>query len=164
MKRTLLLCVCALFSAGPALAAVATAPQPAADASAAANEVSASAEAFLQQADQAARQGNTLAAVQLYQSAIIFAPTDPAGYDRLAQFYATTNQPDMAEKYFGIALDVDPANPPALKGLALLDLAAGDVAGAKKQRDLLVRACGVACPETAQVEKALNAGASGAPN
>lgn len=154
MGRTILLSLAAALFASSALAAVATAPRTTADALA-------QAEAFLQQADDAAQRGEMLAAVQLYQSAIIFAPTNAGAYNRLAQFYANGNQPDMAEKYFGIALDVDPANPLALKGLALLDLAAGDLAGARAQRDLLVRSCGQACPETAQVEKALNAGAAG---
>jgi len=39
----------------------------------------------------------------------------------------------------------------------LLDLAAGNRAGAEAQRDMLLRACGATCPETAQVERALNA-------
>jgi len=42
-----------------------------------------------------------------------------------------------------------------LGSLALLDLSVGDRAGAEAQRDLLMRACGATCPETAQVEKAL---------
>ncbi len=153
MKRRFVLSICVVLCAGPASLAAVAAEGPAP-----------SAGTFLQEADEAAKQGNALAAVQLYQSAIIFAPSDPNGYNRLAQYYVGAHQPDMAEKYFGIALDVDPANASALKGLALLDLAAGDLVGARKQRDLLVRACGAACPETAQVEKALNAGASGAPN
>ena len=155
MKRRFVLSLCAALSAVPAAAAAVVTT---------AESLTANPGSFLQQADAAAQQGDALAAVQLYQSAIIFAPLDPNGYNRLAELYVTTNQPDLAEKYFGIALDVDPANPLALKGLALLDLAAGDLAGAKKQHDILVRACGVKCPETAQVEKALNAGAGEAPN
>jgi len=52
---------------------------------------------------------------------------------------------------------VEPAYAPALEGLALLDLAAGNRAGAEAQHDILLRACGATCPETAQVERALNA-------
>jgi hypothetical protein len=47
-----------------------------------------------------------------------------------------------------------------LEGLALLDLAAGNRAGAVAQHEVLLRACGATCPETAQVEKALNTGAA----
>jgi hypothetical protein len=51
---------------------------------------------------------------------------------------------------------VQPAYAPALRGIALLDLAAGDRAGAQAQHEVLLHACGASCPETAQVEKALN--------
>jgi Flp pilus assembly protein TadD len=159
MKWTIALSLCAALLSGSALAATVGA----ADVDTV-EESAIQAKAFLQQAENAAQRGDTLAAVQLYQSAIIFAPMDVDVYNQVAQFYASSKQPDMAEKYFDIALDVDPANPLALKGLALLDLAAGNLAGARAQHDLLVRACGESCPETAQVEKALSAGASGVSN
>jgi hypothetical protein len=50
---------------------------------------------------------------------------------------------------------VQPAYAPALRGIALLDLASGDRAGAQAQHEVLLHACAT-CPETAQVEKALN--------
>ncbi len=49
---------------------------------------------------------------------------------------------------------------PALQGLAMLQLAAGNRAGAQAQHEILLRACGATCPETAEVEKALKAGAT----
>jgi Flp pilus assembly protein TadD len=97
------------------------------------------------------------AAAQFFQSAIIYAPTDPVPYHRLGQLYARSGQRELAQQYFGLALNVEPAYAPALEGLALLDLAAGNRAGAEAQRDILLRACGATCPETAQVERALNA-------
>jgi len=111
---------------------------------------------FLQAAEQAAREGDMDGAVQLFQSAIIYAPSDPVAYERLAEFYVHSDSPEMAQRYFGLALDAQPAYAPALQGLALLNLAAGNRAGAQQQHEVLLHSCGAKCPETAQVEKALN--------
>jgi len=112
--------------------------------------------AFLMAAETAVNIGDMDSAVQLYHSAIIYAPGDPVPYERLAEFYVQGGQSELAHQYFALALDVQPAYAPALRGIALLDLAAGDRAGAQAQHEVLLHACGVACPETAQVEKALN--------
>jgi Flp pilus assembly protein TadD len=111
---------------------------------------------FLVAAETAAKIGDIDGAIQLYQSAIIYAPGDPVPYERLAEFYVQGGQSELAHRFFVLALDVQPAYPPALRGLALLDLAAGDRVSAQAQHEKLVHACGAACPETAQVEKALN--------
>jgi len=113
---------------------------------------------FLQAAEQAAKAGDMDGAVQLFQSAIIYAPGDPVAYERLAEFYVHTDYPEMAQRYFGLALDAQPAYAPALQGLALLNIAAGNRAQAQQQHEVLLHSCGAKCPETAQVEKALNNG------
>jgi len=110
---------------------------------------------FLQAGDEFAMRGDVDGAAQLFQSAIIYAPRDPVPYHRLGQLYAQNGRPELAHQFYGLALDVQPAYAPALEGLALLDLAVGDRAGAEAQRDILMRACGATCPETAQVERAL---------
>jgi tetratricopeptide (TPR) repeat protein len=117
---------------------------------------------FLAAAAEAAQRGDKDGAVQLYQSAIIYAPNDPRPYERLASFYADIGQTELAMQFFNAALDVQPAYAPALQGLALLALATGNRAGAEAQRDILRRACGANCPETAQVERALNEAAGAA--
>jgi len=110
---------------------------------------------FIQAGDDFAMRGDVDGAAQLFQSAIVYAPRDPVPYHRLGRLYAQNGQPELAHQFFGLALDVQPAYVPALEGLALLDLSIGDRAGAEAQRDLLMRACGASCPETAQVERAL---------
>jgi tetratricopeptide (TPR) repeat protein len=115
---------------------------------------------FLQAAEQAVKDGDKDGAVQLYHSAIIYAPGDPVPYERLAEFYVHDNQSELAQRFFGLALDAQPAYAPALQGLALLDIAAGNRAGAQVQHEILMHSCGASCPETAQVEKALNIGTS----
>jgi Flp pilus assembly protein TadD len=110
---------------------------------------------FIQAGDDFIKRGDLDGAAQLFQSAIIYAPRDPVPYHRLGMLYAQNGQSELAHQYYGLALDVQPAYAPALEGLALLDLATGDRAGAEVQRDILMRACGAGCPETAQVERAL---------
>jgi Flp pilus assembly protein TadD len=112
---------------------------------------------FLEQGSEAVKIGDLDAAAQYYQSAIIYAPANPVAYHRLGQLYAQNGQPQLAHQFFGLALNVEPAFAPALEGLALLDLAAGNRAAAEAQRDILLRACGATCPETAEVQRALNA-------
>lgn len=111
---------------------------------------------LLRSADDAMKGGDAEGAVQLYQSAIIYSPGDPVPYLKLAELFMGQSQLELARQYFSLALDVQPAYAPALQGLALLDLATGDRAGAMAQHEVLLRACGATCPETAQVEKALN--------
>ena len=111
---------------------------------------------FLAAADNAAKTGDREGTIQLYQSAIIYAPSDPVPYHRLAQYFVRSGEVELAQRYFGLALDVQPAYPPSLAGLAMLEIAAGDRKGAQAQHDILVHACGAKCPETSQVEKALN--------
>ena len=110
---------------------------------------------FIQAGDDFAKRGDVDGAAQLFQSAIVYAPRDPVPYHRLGLLYAQNGQAELAHQFYGLALDVQPAYAPALEGLALLDLAMGNRAGAEQQRDLLMRACGSTCPETAQVERAL---------
>jgi Flp pilus assembly protein TadD len=112
---------------------------------------------LLSQSAEAARTGDLDAAAQYLQSAIIYAPQNPVAYYRLGHLYAQSGMRELAQQYYALALNVEPAYAPALEGLALLDLAAGNRAGAEAQRDILLRACGATCPETAQVERALNA-------
>ena len=112
---------------------------------------------FLDRAGESAKSGDVDAAAQFFQSAIIYAPLDPIPYHRLGQLYAQNGRRELAQQYFGLALNVEPAYAPALEGLALLDLAAGNRAGAEAQHNILLRACGASCPETAQVERALKA-------
>jgi Tfp pilus assembly protein PilF len=147
MNRSLLGIVLAAGLAGsPAWAA----------ANSGASEAAADQPQFLKAAEQAAKDGDMDGAVQLFQSAIIYAPGDPVAYERLAEFYVHSDSPEMAQRYFSLALDAQPAYAPALQGLALLNIAAGNRAGAQQQHEVLLHSCGAKCPETAQVEKALN--------
>lgn len=119
-------------------------------------------EDYMRRAEEAVTRGESLTAIQLYQSAIISAPATIEPYLGIAEFYAYSEQPDLAEKYFDIALELDPANPPALKGLALVALSQGDVEAAEARHEILVEACAPSCPEAAEVRSAISANASSA--
>lgn len=116
----------------------------------------AQAEDYLRQAEEAVSRGDDPAAIQLYQSAIIYAPATIAPYIGIAEYFADNNRLDSAEIYFGIALEMEPAQPSALKGLGLLALEHGDVEGAEARHDILMEACAPACPEAAELRNAIN--------
>jgi Flp pilus assembly protein TadD len=81
---------------------------------------------FLTKAAAAEQRGDTAAAVQLFQSAIIYAPADTQPYDQLAGFYARTGRPNLARKYYDLALQIDPQDRAARQGVTQIDQAAGD--------------------------------------
>jgi Flp pilus assembly protein TadD len=112
---------------------------------------------YLAQAEEAARAGDDNAAIQLFQSAIIHSPSIPEPYIGIGDFYFGQDQVALAEKYFGIALEMDPANPSASKALALLALRQDDVAGAEAHLQILMESCAPACPEAAEVGDAIDA-------
>jgi cytochrome c-type biogenesis protein CcmH/NrfG len=115
----------------------------------------AQAEDFLDRARAAEINGDIVSATQLYQSAIIYGSAMVEPYIGIAEFYAGNAEPNLAEKYFDIALELDPANPTALKGLGMLDLAEGDVEGAQARHEILVEACAPQCPEAAELRDAI---------
>ena len=67
---------------------------------------------FLDRASESAKSGDLDAAAQFFQSAIIYAPLDPVPYHRLGQLYAQSGQRELAQQYFGLALNVEPAYAP----------------------------------------------------
>src|SRR2546423_2899796 len=61
---------------------------------------------FLNAAEDYVKRGDKDGAVQLYQSAIVYAPNDPVPYQRLADFYAGNGQGELAMQFFNEALNV----------------------------------------------------------
>ncbi len=88
---------------------------------------------------------------------MIAAPRTPEPYLEIAEFYAAGGDWILSRKYFAIALELEPASPIALKGLAFAALALGDVASAQTQLDILNEACAPACVEAAEVGNAITA-------
>lgn len=148
------------------LAAAASA-QPIAALAAAAPAAPLTSERLLTDATRAAERGDDVAALQLFQAAIVHGAATPEPYLGIARFHAENNEPGLAERYYGTVLELDPANAAALNGLGLLELAKGNRAAAEARYALLVRACGQTCPEAVQLNQALNIGPalnSGTPN
>ena len=149
------------------LAAAAGAQAEAAFAAAAPAAAPLTSERLLTDATKAAERGDDVAALQLFQAAIVHGAATAEPYLGIAKFHAENNEPGLAERYYGTVLELDPANPAALNGLGLLELAKGNRAAAEARYALLVRACGQTCPEAVQLNQALNSGPalnSGTPN
>jgi tetratricopeptide (TPR) repeat protein len=95
-------------------------------------------------------------AVTYFQRAIVANPKLPIGYVNLAKAEVARARPDLAAKYFAIALELDPIHRDALFGDGMLAISqkANDRAMARLQR--LEIAC-VGCPETEKLKAAIPA-------
>ncbi len=62
--------------------------------------------------------GNTPDAILYIQSALVADPSRAATYAALGDFYARAHQTDLAMQYYDEALDLDPTDPAAKKGMA----------------------------------------------
>jgi Flp pilus assembly protein TadD len=80
-------------------------------------------ESLLTQAHVASGKGDTELAVRLAQSAIVADPARPGSYVALGDIYAQSGQADYARSFYDEALGIDPAEPNALKALAVLNVA-----------------------------------------
>jgi tetratricopeptide (TPR) repeat protein len=78
-------------------------------------------ESLLVQAHAADAKGDIELALRLTQSAIVADPSRPTSYVALGDLYAAAGQADYARNYYTEALEIDPAQPAALKAIAALD-------------------------------------------
>jgi Flp pilus assembly protein TadD len=78
-------------------------------------------ESLLTQAHDAYGKGDTELAIRLAQSAIVADPARPGSYVALGDIYAQAGQTDYARSFYDEALGIDPAEPNALKALAVLN-------------------------------------------
>lgn len=75
-------------------------------------------DALIKQSRAAEAQGNTQDAILYIQSALVADPSRAATYAALGDFYARAHQTDLAMQYYDEALDLDPSDPAAKKGMA----------------------------------------------
>jgi|SRR5215472_12970496 len=80
-------------------------------------------ESLLTQAHDASGKGDMELAIRLAQSAIVADPARPGSYVALGDIYAQAGQTDYARSFYDEALGIDPAEPNALKALAVLNQA-----------------------------------------
>ncbi len=100
MKRFLAAVPVLLFLSAPALAA------------------ESNIDTLIKQSRAAEAAGNTPDAILYIQSALVADPSRAATYAALGDFYARAHQTDLAMQYYDEALDLDPADPAAKKGMA----------------------------------------------
>src|SRR5689334_20326426 len=79
------------------------------------------ADTLLAQSRAAERTGNTTAAIRLAQSAIVADPLHTTSYVTLGDLYLRADQSDFAGFYYAEALEIEPDNKDALKGMAEAD-------------------------------------------
>ncbi|HKY17612.1 MAG TPA: tetratricopeptide repeat protein [Rhizomicrobium sp.] len=119
----------------PLLAAflLAASPVLAAPTSSAKAEISVTVESLLARAQAAIGKGETELAVRLAQSAIVADPARPTSYVALGNIYAQAGQPDYARNFYDAALNIDPAEPSALKALSALSRSQPETTARAKQ-------------------------------
>jgi Tfp pilus assembly protein PilF len=90
-------------------------------------------ESLLSRSHAAERAGNKDAAERLAQSAIVADPKRASSYVGLADIYMHAGQPDFAGFYYAEALQIDPQNKDAVKGLATADRASKEETAAAER-------------------------------
>ncbi len=81
------------------------------------------ADSLLAKSRAAEQAGRREAAVRFAQAAIVADPTRPSSYTALGDLYMHASQSDFASFYYSEALQIDPQDPAAQRGLALADKA-----------------------------------------
>ena len=103
-----------------------------------------------------AAQGQPVDAILKLEQSIVANPKNITSYIELARLYAELDHPVEAEKYFEIALLLDPDSPLALARLGELELSLDRRADAEIRLNRLARTCGVECSEYKSLAGALN--------
>src|SRR5215472_11561194 len=87
----------------------------------AASASTSAADSLLAKSRAAEQAGNRDAALRFAQAAIVADPSLPASYTALGDLYMRASQSDFASFYYAEALQIDPQDPAAQRGLALSD-------------------------------------------
>src|SRR5215469_8625248 len=77
------------------------------------------ADSLLAKSKAAEQAGNRDAALRFAQAAIVADPSRPASYTALGDLYMRASQSDFASFYYAEALQIDPQDPAAQRGLEL---------------------------------------------
>lgn len=103
--------------------------------------------------DTAAR-GDLDEARWLFERAIASNPANARAYAQLGSIHQSKGDLRLARKYYGIALEIDPAEPDALSRIAQLDLAEGNRDAAAERLRILRFHCET-CQQTQDLARAL---------
>lgn len=93
----------------------------------------------------------------LFERAIASNPANARAYAQLGVVHQTKGDPRLARKYYGIALEIDPADLDALSRIAQLDLAEGNREAAAERLRILRFHCET-CQQTQELARALESG------
>jgi len=100
-----------------------------------------------------AEAGKHLVARKSLEKAIVADPANALALAWLGVSCQKLGDAEAAEKYFRIALEVEPDNRTVVLMAGKADLSAGEMADAKEKLARLQRLCGAACPETQELNQ-----------
>ena len=113
-------------------------------------------QAFLEKGIIAVERGQSKAAISLLERAIVADPANAKAFSYLGRAAQLAGRSAQAEKYFRIALDIEPNQADALNWTGQLELAQGKPDAARAKLDRLTRTCGD-CPQARDLSRALTA-------
>ncbi|MEM8988260.1 MAG: tetratricopeptide repeat protein [Pseudomonadota bacterium] len=120
-------------------------------------------DAYLTAADRALDKGDAVLAVDLLEHALVAAPAMSEIYVKLGESYLQLDRIEQAEKYFRIAVEIEPGSAAAIAGLGTVALGRSDYADAEARLRRLSRVCGEECLEYKALSAALSQSREAAP-
>lgn len=138
----LILCLCLLMAPEIGLAGVSAA-------SAKTSQV------FLKKGIIAVDHSQAKVAISLLERAIVADPANAKAFSYLGRAEQIAGRPKRSEKYFHIALDIEPNQPDALNWAGQLDLVQDKPDAARAKLDRLTRTCRD-CPQTRELARKLS--------
>lgn len=114
--------------------------------------------ALVEAGDTARSVGKGNEATDLYISALAIDPRNAAAYVALGQVAEASNLNGTAIRYYRDALALTPDNPDAIAGEGSALAEKGAVERARESLARLKQVCGTACPQIANLERAIAAG------
>jgi len=98
---------------------------------------------------------DAMAALTLYESALVADPRNTAAYVGLGRTYEALKRPKDSMRYYELALAIDPNDVAALEAQSMAFLAAGDIAQAEQNLNRLRRICVSGCAALERVDAAI---------
>ena len=106
--------------------------------------------------------GDFVEAIRTLESAVAADPTNVEAFEALGHAYFGMNRFGQAEKYFLIALEIDPTSADSLAYLGEIDLRKDERQAAADKLARLSRICGVECAEYKRLAGAISRAAPAA--
>jgi len=100
--------------------------------------------------------GDYIEAIGTLESAIVAHPANVKAFEALGRAYFGMGRYVQAQKYFSIAIEIDPTAARSLALLGEIDLRNHEIGSASARLDQLSRVCGVQCAEYKRLAVAIS--------